>query len=291
VSRDGTFALSDRRILAYRESGVPDGAPLFYFHGTPGSRLEIWGGEAPYVAAGARLITADRPGIGGSEPWPERTVLDWPDDVAQLAEALGASRIAVMGHSLGGLYALACAYALPKLVVAAAVVGAVPRLDRAVRAEEIGTARFWRLARERPVAMRATYAGLSSALRVAPAFGHWLFFRHASAADRVAVDRPEVRDRFRAAVLEAARQGPGGLVNDMRVALRPWGFEAGDVASGVLIWHGREDRHVHRDVAERYADELPDSECILLDGEGHFSIIETHAERIVRCLVERLAGS
>ena len=32
--------LSDRRKLGYNEYGPADGKPLFYFHGTPSSRIE-----------------------------------------------------------------------------------------------------------------------------------------------------------------------------------------------------------------------------------------------------------
>ena len=35
--------------------------------------------------AGIRLIAVDRPGIGLSDHQPDRTILDWPEDVAHLA--------------------------------------------------------------------------------------------------------------------------------------------------------------------------------------------------------------
>jgi hypothetical protein len=35
-----TIQLSDGRTLAYLDIGDPEGRPLFYFHGGPGSRLE-----------------------------------------------------------------------------------------------------------------------------------------------------------------------------------------------------------------------------------------------------------
>ncbi|HYY29717.1 MAG TPA: hypothetical protein VE860_17375 [Chthoniobacterales bacterium] len=37
---EGRVVLSDGRRLGYRATGAPDGDPLFYFHGFPGSRLE-----------------------------------------------------------------------------------------------------------------------------------------------------------------------------------------------------------------------------------------------------------
>jgi pimeloyl-ACP methyl ester carboxylesterase len=288
VSGDAALRLGDGRTLAYSEAGAPDGAPVFHFHGLPGSRLERWGGAEAYAAVGARLITPDRPGIGRSDRQAGRSLIDWAGDVAELAQALKLRRFAVMGHSLGGAYALACAYAMPDLVAAAAIVGGVPRLDEPAGIEKMGTARYWRMARERPVLVRATYAGLAGALRVAPALGHWLFFRRASEPDRVAVARPEARRRFRAAVLEAARPGVAGLVEDMRVVLEPWGFAAADIRTAVMIWHGRNDHHVPPGVAGEHARAIPRCDCTFVDEEGHFSLLERHTERIVRPLVERL---
>ena len=72
-----------------------------------------------------RLISPDRPGIGRSERQPGRTLLDWPADVAALADELEVSRFAVMGWSAGGAYAAACAFALPERVSAVALIASV----------------------------------------------------------------------------------------------------------------------------------------------------------------------
>src|SRR5438132_13833586 len=61
---------------------------------------------------GVRLIAADRPGMGGSDHQPGRTVLDWPADVRVLADHLGLDRFAVLGYSGGVPFAAATAYRL-----------------------------------------------------------------------------------------------------------------------------------------------------------------------------------
>lgn len=45
--------------------------------------------------------------------------MDWPNDVQVFAKGMGLNRFAVMGLSGGGPFALACAHALPKDIVAA----------------------------------------------------------------------------------------------------------------------------------------------------------------------------
>lgn len=55
--------------------------------GTPRSRL-MHPDEGVTRDLGVRLIVADRPGFGLSDPRPGRTLLDWPDDLIALADAV-----------------------------------------------------------------------------------------------------------------------------------------------------------------------------------------------------------
>lgn len=58
-----------------------------------------------------RLITPDRPGVGGSEPHADGfdTPLGWPDDVRAICENLKITKFSIMAHSAGAIYALATA--------------------------------------------------------------------------------------------------------------------------------------------------------------------------------------
>jgi len=107
---DGSVSCADGRALVFREYGAPDGAPVLYFHGWPGSRLDFAANDAIAASAGVRVIAVDRPGMRGSDFQRSRRVLDWPADVASLADALGLDRFAVLGFSFGGPYARACGY-------------------------------------------------------------------------------------------------------------------------------------------------------------------------------------
>jgi pimeloyl-ACP methyl ester carboxylesterase len=60
------------------------------------------------AARGIRLFSYSRPSYGGSSPHPGRWVASAAADVAQLADAFGVRRFAVMGYSGGGPHALAC---------------------------------------------------------------------------------------------------------------------------------------------------------------------------------------
>ena len=61
-----TVAVADGRTLTIAEWGDPDGSPVFLLHGTPGSRFVGQAYTGAYASVGARVITYDRPGYGGS---------------------------------------------------------------------------------------------------------------------------------------------------------------------------------------------------------------------------------
>src|SRR5579862_2443311 len=99
--------VGDRNLRA-RETGNPEGPAILYFHGTPGSRLDLTFGDDTVAEAGVRLVTFDRPGYGGSTATPFGLTAVGRDAVA-IADALGIDRFATVGLSGGGPFALATA--------------------------------------------------------------------------------------------------------------------------------------------------------------------------------------
>lgn len=77
--RERILTLPDARKLGICELGAPDGRPVVYCHGFPGSRLDARMSDEDARATGARLIALDRPGYGLSDPQLPRAPahLDW----------------------------------------------------------------------------------------------------------------------------------------------------------------------------------------------------------------------
>jgi len=122
---DRLFAhLADGRTLSYAEYGDSSAEPVFYFHGWPGARYE---GEM-FMYPKIRLIAVERPGMGYSDFKAGRTLLDWADDVGELADILGINRFGVLGFSGGSPYAIACAYRMPERLIATIVVNGLDPL-------------------------------------------------------------------------------------------------------------------------------------------------------------------
>jgi pimeloyl-ACP methyl ester carboxylesterase len=98
AQRDDVLRLRGGRRLAYAEWGDPAGAPLFFFHAVPGSRL--WFDEPATAARGVRLVTADRPGYGRSDLKEGASLISWAEDFEQLGTHLGIDRFAVVAWSM-----------------------------------------------------------------------------------------------------------------------------------------------------------------------------------------------
>lgn len=109
-SHSHTFSLPDGRKIGYADYGDPNGRPILYQHGLPGSRIEATRYHDLGRELGLRIISIDRPGHGWSSPFEEfgaRTVKSWADDVSELVEGLGLKEYAVMV----GLLSIAHRYA------------------------------------------------------------------------------------------------------------------------------------------------------------------------------------
>lgn len=109
--------MPDGRVLGFAEYGDPKGNALFYFHGTPNSRLGGRWTHRHALERGIRVIAPDRPGYGLSTFQPNRRIVDWPADIQSLAHHLGLQQYAVIGWSGRGPHALACARMIPDSIL------------------------------------------------------------------------------------------------------------------------------------------------------------------------------
>ena len=112
---------ADGRRLQVLEGGIPNGRAVLVHSGTPNSRLLYEPAVSLAERQGIRMICYDRPGYGGSDRDPGRSVASCAQDVRAIADALGIERLGVWGISGGGPHAIACAALLADLVPAVAV--------------------------------------------------------------------------------------------------------------------------------------------------------------------------
>lgn len=279
---DCALILPDGRRLAYAEFGAPAGKPVFYFHGYPGSRLEARFADRIANAAGARLIAADRPGMGMSDYLPGRTLLGWAGDAGALADHLRIDEFSVVGVSGGAPYALACALELPDRIRSTTVVSGVgPPGAMGVASATTTSGLGLRLAGRIPwTASLVSGLVLVLARHASPLLVTMIRARAPEPDRRVLRDRG-FRDNLAASVREAFRHGARGPATDLQLLSASWHFDPGDLRATVDLWHGEDDRVVPASMGRFLERVLPHCRATYLPDQGHYSLIHDYADRIL----------
>lgn len=278
----GTIKLNNGYTLGYEEFGDPQGSPMMFFHGTPGSRF-FCPCEETTKKGGVRLICVERPGYGLSTFQPGRRITDFPKDIEQLADYLRLETFAVAGHSGGGPYAGACAYALPERVTVAVILSGAGPLDTPEATKGMNAMNKLGLSIGRYVPW-VLWQGLV-----------WIFYHQRAEdpgadidrqtgkrpqADERQISRREVREACIRSETEAFQQGLRGLAWDARLMTRPWGFRLEEIGVPVLLWHGTADDSTPISMGKYVASRIPNSRTHFCDDEAHL-LLFPHWEEIL----------
>ncbi|KAJ4307649.1 hypothetical protein N0V94_009661, partial [Neodidymelliopsis sp. IMI 364377] len=102
------------RIISFSEVGDPNGYAIFVCVGMGLTRFVMAFYDQLAATLKLRLITPERPGIGGSQVDPNGTPLTWPDDVLVICQALRITKFSLLAHSAGAIYALATSLRMPQ---------------------------------------------------------------------------------------------------------------------------------------------------------------------------------
>ncbi|KAK2837015.1 hypothetical protein FQN49_006490 [Arthroderma sp. PD_2] len=288
-----TFTLSDGRKLGYAQYGSLTGKAIFYLHGLPGARTEAACFEELALELGARIIATDRPGVGWSSPHMDRTILDHPRDLEQLAKHLELDDYGVLGISGGGPYALACAASMPpeKLKCVSIVCGLGP--------PDIGmSGACW-----------ANWLGFTLGYRYFPAATGWYLKRQLAARldlddekrfelllqdilrdkSMPEKDREIMRDEstlrlFLRTSRQSFAQGCDEVVQDGKLMCSDLGFRVEDIRADlpVHLWYGKRDVAVPLNHGVQIAARLSGRAHLRVEDETHLSIWENCREEVLK---------
>lgn len=282
------ITLPDGRKLGYDEHGPSNGKPLFYFHGTPSSRIEfnMVRNESLLEALNIRVIAPDRPGLGLSDFQQDRHFINWPRDVTSLADHLGLDRFAILGYSGGGVYAAVCAFSIPERITKAGIVSGVGPFTEATLVEGIPqeNQRFLFLSSERPWLARMILRMMKLGIHFAPRKTIENVLASLPEADRTAMSLPEVQQTFLAMVREGLRQGPRGPQHETRLMVTAWDFKPEKIKIPIQLWHGEEDRNAPIAMGRYMANTIPKNQAKFYPGEGHISLFRKYSEEIFSTL-------
>ena len=281
---DSSVRLRDGRSMGVASAGREDGFPIIHCHGSGSSRLEVKLLAAQASEEGVRLIGLDRPGIGRSDPKPGYRLLDWPDDVVEVADHLGIERFAVEGISAGGPYALACASKIPQRLTTCGLISMVSPPDLMRKAGTRSMRTMWWIGARAPQLV-LFYARLVQRMTGSDAASIEKYLvRYAAqlgAADRQLLNNPEVRGLLAQAMAESFRQGGEGNLEVVLAEGQPWGFQVEQLAfEQLFLWHGEQDRIMPVAPARLLSQILPHCTATFYPGEGHFSTLAHHAPDI-----------
>jgi pimeloyl-ACP methyl ester carboxylesterase len=283
-----TITLKDGRILGYAEKGPSGGKPVFHFNGYPGSRLEITLIDDNILnKLNVRLIGVDRPGMGLSDFKKGRSLIDWPDDILELANYLNLEKFAIEGVSGGAPYSLACAYKLPNYLTSCAVIGGIGPKDFK---KVVGNRVIYFIIKRMYFLLRISmYFQGKTARNVEKMELKWKkSFNKLPQADQKILKDPLNLSMFLEEGAEAFRQGSKGVSYEGKLYTYPWLFKLEDIKTDlkVYIFHGELDTIVPISIAKSVSKLIPNCTNIFYPDEGHYSVPLNHIQEILTLLLK-----
>ncbi len=284
-----TVRLEDGRSLEGWASNGGSATAVLLQVGTPCGGVPYEPLVRDVVSRGCRFVTYSRPGYAGSSRHRGRSVADCTVDVAGIANALGLARLHVVGWSGGGPHALACAARLPHVHSAATMAGVAPWGAEGLdwldgMADE--NRREFDAAREGSETLRrflepvAAELGAATGESVVDVLGGLV-----TDVDRRALTG-DLADYLAALGRQGVATGIWGWLDDDLAFARDWGFSLDEIGVPVTVWQGRQDAMVPLGHGEWLAQHVPGARAMLLEDEGHVSLVRRFGE-IVEDLLPR----
>lgn len=285
---DQTVQLANGCTLGFAEYGPPEGNPMLYFHGNPGSRLELTlfdGLDATLTQLNLRIIAVDRPGIGLSDFQPGRRFVDWPANVAEFGDkVLKMDRFNLMTYSAGGPFGAVCALKIPNRLEKVTLISSPCPFNEPGALEGVGPSMYWKSAKIHP-----SLTGLI--LRVAAGSTKLPPPKQAGMA-RVDYDFIAQLDdfyaRFMAATFkESCRRSPRGPAYEASMYVKDWGFSVNDIHKKIDLWHGGLDMNAPLNHLRWLEQRLAEKEIHLFPDEGHVTLFFRYLPEILQSAAGR----
>lgn len=265
------IVLKNVKTLNWYEYGDPNGLPLLYFHGTPGSHCEAASASKIAKNLGMRVIALDRTGYGDSELHANTAYIDWPDIIVQLADKLHLDIFSILGYSGGGPYALACAHKIPERLINVTIVSSPASLTTSVMQKHMNV-NFKPLYELADTDFQMANQQVSELTQSPEAFLE-LVRSQLSDSDRLIFERDEFINQYLKSLKHSLKQGSDATVIDLRNIAQPWKFNLEDIQPEVDIWHGDDDNNFDIAIADYLASRL-NSTLHIVKKSGHYFLFD-----------------
>lgn len=268
----------DGRKLAYVEFGNPQSPLVIHNHGGPSSRLEGRLLANGAIRNGLRLVSVDRPGIGGSTPQMGRSYESWANDLLTIADALGYREFGVSGWSEGGPWPLAAAaYLDPERLrhvtsIAGGNYGTFGDMWAAKFMDKIDKV-GGQLALHHRFTFHLMYEILAlDATHFRKSYIKTLI-KNLNEYDAKLLSDSAIAEAFADASAECFAQGSEPLVEDSELLYHQWPFDVSRIERPVHMWQGTDDRLVPYPINKEISDRMPGSVWHEVEGAGHLVAI------------------
>lgn len=279
------FKTHDGRNLRYYDNQNLGGEALLFFHGFPGSYEQAMLLDS--TKKNIRLISFDRPGIGGSDLTPNGTLNTFAQDIAELIEHLKIKSVRLIGVSGGAPYALACALALKNKVTSMALVCplgplAEPEVFSQMPAK---TQKLFKIALNHPKLTSIIMNGFRHYFIRRPRTVFNKMKSRYSEKDFEVLEHNHLASALIGSYLTAFEQGSKGLMLDLKNYLNDWPFDLTQIDIPTSVWHGTADQVVPSEIGSWLAKKIPGSKLNLIKGHGHYSLPYVFREDILKDLL------
>lgn len=236
------------------------------------------------------LISIDRPGRGLSDFKENRTILDWSDDVIELAEHLNIQKFAVLGGSGGSPYALVCALKIPERLTNCGIVSGLGPINLGLEGMDKGKQKELKLAKNRPGLLTKFYKIIQKKIlkmrdQTLEELTKTFQKRSKKLPDpdkKIMVDPNKIPLHVEL-MAEPFRQGVNGVVHDIKLLSSDWGFNLKEIPSSikVFLWHGELDTSIPIRIGRLLCEAISNCTCKIYPNEAHVSTAINHIEEIL----------
>lgn len=288
------LTLTDGRKLSYALYGSPNGKPVFYFHGTPSSRLEPLllnaynkNLEQLLLQYNIRLIAVDRPGVGLSTYNPHNSFVSFAGDVQQLATFLQVSNATILGWSGAGPFALSLAFHYPELIQGVYLITAFtrsfsePNVFKTMHVNKY----YFGAAKYVPWLLKAIMNVVSKKPANKPV-PKWL--SGLPEADYNCLKKPEVFKHFSIiTICESCIAGSKGAVREAALYFNSTDYNIAKIQQPVHYWWGTVDNAVPAIHPKAIEENAPNAIMHYKEGEGHVSIYVHYFEEVLATIARQ----
>ncbi|MFM1730159.1 alpha/beta hydrolase [Prescottella soli] len=277
-----TVTLASGRVLAGAAFGPESASPVLFVAGA-GTGKSMCFGVDQLGPAGLRLLTMDRPGMGGSSPDEGRSVASTAQDYRAFVSSVTGMRsphLPVVANSQGALFGLAIAaagWASSLTLVSPADEVAYPAIHDMLPPE---ATRLSDMVRDDPQAATEMLGSFT-----AEAMEN-MVLAGSDQGDRAFYLSASFNAMYRTALAEGFAGNAPGYVRDTLMAMAPWPVDLGSIACPVRILFGAEDRVHSPDLGEMLSARIPTAVRQVIHGEGG-SLLWTRPELTLAPLAVR----